>query len=183
MILLREATVQDAAQLVEIYRPYVEHTTISFEYETPSVEEFAGRIAHTLERYPYLAACSDDGAIVGYAYASPFKAREAYNWSVELSIYVRESAHGQGVGRMLYEELEAILYRQNVRNLCACIAYPNPTSERFHERMGYHTVAHFHQSGYKSGEWVDMIWMEKAIGETGTAPKPFIPYSELSWNT
>lgn len=176
---VREARREDAAQLLEIYRPYVEHTTVSFEYVTPTATEFADRITHTLARYPYLVAVNDAQEILGYAYASAFKAREAYDWSVELSIYVKENTHRQGVGRQLYEALEKLLYRQNVCNLCACIAYPNPDSERFHAGMGYKTVAHFHKSGFKNGEWVDMIWMEKAIRSMDTAPQPFIPYPEL----
>ena len=97
MLTIREASVKDAAELLEIYRPYVEHTNVSFEYETPSGEEFAGRIAHTLERYPYLVAQNDEGEILGYAYASAFKSREAYDWSVELSIYVKDNVHRQTV--------------------------------------------------------------------------------------
>ena len=179
MVSVREASIEDAAELLEIYRPYVEHTDVSFEYVTPSVQEFAGRIAHTLERYPYLVAQNDEGEILGYAYASAFKSREAYDWSVELSIYVKDNMHRQGVGRQLYEELEKILYRQNICNLCACIAYPYPDSEKFHEKMGYKTVAHFHKSGFKAGKWVDMIWMEKALRDLDEAPQDFIPYSKL----
>lgn len=98
---------------------------------------------------------------------------------MELSVYVKDGVHRQGVGRLLYTELEKILYAQNVYNLCACIAYPYPDSEKFHERMGFQTVAHFHHSGFKSGHWVDMIWMEKALREHDGAPEPFIPYSHL----
>ena len=89
-------------------------------------------------------AQNEDGELLGYAYASAFKSREAYDWSVELSVYVKDGVHRQGVGRLLYTELEKILYAQNVYNLCACIAYPYPDSEKFHERMGFQTVAHFH---------------------------------------
>ena len=179
MVSVREASVEDAAELLEIYRPYVEHTDVSFEYVTPSVQEFASRIAHTLQRYPYLVAQNEDGELLGYAYASAFKSREAYDWSVELSVYVKDGVQRQGVGRLLYTELEKIIYAQNVYNLCACIAYPYPDSEKFHERMGFQTVAHFHHSGFKSGHWVDMIWMEKALREHDGAPEPFIPYSHL----
>ena len=93
MVSVREASVEDAAELLEIYRPYVEHTDVSFEYVTPSVQEFAGRIAHTLQRYPYLVAQNEDGELLGYAYASAFKSREAYDWSVELSVYVKDGVH------------------------------------------------------------------------------------------
>ena len=178
MTTIRVATEADAEEILAIYAKYIEQTAITFEYVVPSIEEFRGRIRHTLERFPYLAA-EKDGKIAGYAYVSPFKERAAYDWSVELSVYVKDGVHRQGVGRLLYTELEKILYAQNVYNLCACIAYPYPDSEKFHERMGFQTVAHFHHSGFKSGHWVDMIWMEKALREHDGAPEPFIPYSHL----
>ena len=149
---IRIATPEDAARLVAIYAPYVENTSITFEYIVPSAEEFADRIRHTLTRYPYLVA-ELDGEPAGYAYASAFKSRAAYDWSVESS----------GVGSLLYEKLEEYLTAQHVCNVCACITYPNPPSIAFHEKHGYKTVAHFHASGYKQDAWHDMIWMEKTL--------------------
>lgn len=178
-IVLREVTEDDAAALLEIYRPYVLETNITFEYEVPSEEEFQQRIRHTLENYPYLAA-EADGRIVGYAYASAFKSRRAYDWSVETSIYIAGDCHGQGIGAMLYSRLEQLLAKQNICNLCACIAYPNPPSIAFHEKFGYRTVAHFTNSGYKAGEWVDMIWMEKHLSNHPIPPLPFIPFPQLT---
>ena len=175
---IEKVSTADAEELLAIYAPYVEETAISFEYEVPSVDEFRNRIEQISAKYPYIKAVVD-GKIAGYAYAVSFKDRRAYDWSVELSVYVKDGVHRQGVGRLLYTELEKILYAQNVYNLCACIAYPYPDSEKFHERMGFQTVAHFHHSGFKSGHWVDMIWMEKALREHDGAPEPFIPYSHL----
>lgn len=180
---IRFATVQDAPELLKIYAPYVEHTAITFEYTVPTLAEFERRISHTLEKYPYLAA-EEDGELLGYAYASSFKTRAAYNWSVETSIYIREDARHCGVGRALYTSLEALLFRQNICNLCACIAYPNPGSIAFHESFGYRTVAHFNASGYKNNTWWDMIWMEKNLCPHTVPPKPFIPLPDLqSMNT
>lgn len=178
---IRTASPADAPQLLHIYAPYVENTTITFEYEVPSVEEFARRIRHTLERYPYLAAVENDD-ILGYAYASAFKERAAYAWSVETSIYIREDLGRRGIGTALYEALEQILARQNVCNLCACIAYPNPSSISFHERFGYRTVAHFHASGFKQNAWSDMVWMEKELCPHTVPPAPFLPFPELPCN-
>lgn len=176
---IRIATPEDAPALVAIYAPYVEHTSITFEYEVPSVEEFAGRIRNTLTRYPYLVA-EEDGHPVGYAYASAFKSRAAYDWSVETSIYVSKETRSHGIGSALYAALEEYLEAQHICNVCACITYPNPPSIAFHEKHGYETVAHFHASGYKLGSWHDMIWMEKTLcPHTGT-PLPFIPFPELS---
>lgn len=175
---IRIATPEDAPALLAIYAPYVENTVITFEYEAPTLEDFQERIRTTLTRFPYLVA-EQDGTICGYAYASPFKARAAYNWSVETSIYVKENTHRIGVGNALYSALEACLTRQNVCNLCACIAYPNPASEAFHAQSGYKTVAHFRKSGYKNGQWIDIIWMEKELCTHSNPPLPFIPFPEL----
>ena len=110
----------------------MEKTAITFEYKVPTVREFKNRIASTLKRYPYLAAVRD-GRILGYAYASEFKERAAYDWAVETSVYVSEDARRTGAGSILYKALENYLKRQNVINVNACIAYPNPGSIAFHE--------------------------------------------------
>ena len=169
MITIRTATVADAEKLLAIYAPYVENTAITFEYKAPSVEEFAERIKNTLAEYPYLVA-EKDGEILGYTYAGTFKPRCAYRHCVETSIYVAREAHGQGVGRKLYEALEVELKSRGIINLNACIAWietPNShlthQSPDFHSKMGYKRVAHFHRCGYKFGEWYDMIWMEKLL--------------------
>ena len=168
----------DAEALLALYRPYVEKTAITFEYEAPSPAEFRTRIRQTLTRFPYLkAVCS--GEILGYAYASPFKARTAYDWAVETSIYVKHGAHGRGVGTALYQTLENILKRQNITNANACIVYPHPESVHFHERLGYRSVAHFTKCGYKLDAWRDMVWMEKLLSPHPKKPKSVIPITEL----
>lgn len=166
---IRTATPADAKRLLEIYAPYVEDTAISFEMETPSVEEFRGRITKISQKYPYLVA-EEEGRIVGYAYAGVFKDRRAYDHCVETTVYVSLDHHGRGVGKALYTELEKCLSAQGITNLNACIAWapvegPHLTndSEAFHAAMGYTKVAHFHRCGYKFGEYWDMIWMEKIL--------------------
>lgn len=174
-IVIRVASEKDAEELLSIYAYYVENTGVTFEYDVPSTEEFASRVRRTLSKYPYLVA-ETDGGILGYAYASAFKDRAAYAWSVETSIYIREGCHGRGTGTVLYRALEEALSRQNILNLNACIAYPNPESIAFHENLGYKTVAHFTKCGYKAGRWYDMIWMEKMLGGHPDTPRPFIPF-------
>lgn len=176
---IRMATPEDAKALVDIYDYYVTDTAITFEYDTPSVEEFRGRIEKVLEKYPYLVAAEIDGSgeevrFLGYAYASPFKEREAYKYSVEMSIYVRRDLHRAGIGRALYEELEKRLKEQGILNLNACIGYPEQEDEyltfdsvKFHEKMGYSMVGVFHKCGYKFNRWYNMVWMEKLIGDHG----------------
>lgn len=182
---LRRANVGDAERLLEIYAPYVEKTAITFEDEVPPIGEFQNRILKTLRIYPYLVALKD-GKIVGYAYASAFKERAAYDHSVELSIYVDANVRHQHVGRFLYDAIEDCLKKQGLLNLNACIAAPigedpylDDNSIRFHEHLGYNFVGRFHQCGYKFGRWYDMVWMEKMLGEH-TVPAPaIIPFPEM----
>lgn len=174
-IILREATIEDAAALLSIYAPYVTDTPITFEYEIPSVEEFSHRISSTLTRYPYLVA-EMDGVAAGYAYASAFHPRAAYGWCAETSIYLSNSLHGQGIGTLLYQKLEQILSAQHILNLNACITYPNPKSIAFHEKFGYTPTAHFHNCGFKLNRWYDMIWMEKMLGEHQIPPAEFLTF-------
>lgn len=175
---IRTAGINDAEAILGIYAPYVTDTAITFEYEVPDLQEFTERILHVLERYPYLIA-EKEGRILGYAYASAFKGRAAYDWSVETSIYVDRSCRGHGVGIRLYDALEVILKKQNILNSYACIAYPNPESIHFHEKLGYQTIGHFQRCGYKLGTWYDMIWMEKMLGEHTAIPADVIPFNHL----
>ena len=179
------ASLEDAQELVEIYRYYVEKTAITFEYEVPPVEEFKQRMIHVMEKYPYLIAKEND-QIVGYAYAGAFHARPAYDWAVETSIYVSELQKGEGIGKALYKALEEQLSRQHILNLNACIAYPetedehlNKDSVRFHTHLGYRMVGEFCQCGYKFDRWYNMVWMEKHIGAHPSNPAKVIWFSEL----
>lgn len=166
---IRDVKKEDIAGIMEIYRYYVEETDITFEYVMPTEEEFTARVEKILEKYPYLVAL-EDGKVVGYAYAGTFKGRAAYDWAVETTVYVDRNCHGKGIGKALYEELEILLKEQNIQNLNACITFPNKPSEAFHQKMGYRTVAHFEKCGYKLGRWLDMIWMQKFIGEHPDTP-------------
>lgn len=170
-ITIRIASPSDAPELLAIYAPYITKTAISFEYDVPSVEEFADRIRTTLEKYPYLAAESD-GHIVGYCYVSILHGRQAYDWSVETSIYVDQNCKRMGIGKKLHDALEQALSAMGILNLYACIAFPigedpylTEDSVHFHEHLGYTHTAHFHKCGYKFNRWYDIVWMEKAIGK------------------
>ena len=125
---IRTAVEHDAEALLQIYAPYVKKTAITFEYDVPSVEEFAGRISKVLQKYPYLVA-EVNGEPVGYAYAGPFKERAAYDWAVETTVYVREDMKKSGIGRALYTALEEALAAQGILNLNACIAFPENEDE------------------------------------------------------
>ena len=175
---LRYAVEQDAPALLEIYRPYVETTSITFETEVPTVEEFAGRIRETLTKFPYLVV-EEDGAILGYAYAHPFHVRAAYGWTVESSVYVRQDVRHGHIGTLLYEALLERLERQGVRNVCAVVTVPNEPSMAFHERMGFRTAGILPDFGYKMDEWHGVEYLYRHLGAQGEAPKPLLPLSEL----
>lgn len=162
MINIRSAQIEDAADLVTIYAPYVETTAITFETQVPTVEDFASRIKKTLEKFPYLVA-EEEGALVGYAYASTYYARAAYDWTVELSVYVSKLARGKGIGSLLYDALEEDLTARGFKNFLACIALPNPASLALHEKRGYEQVAHFKNVGYKFDTWHDIVWLQKSL--------------------
>ena len=171
MIELRSATVEDAAAIREIYAPYVLHTSVTFEREVPTVEEFRRRIAHTLERFPYLLAV-EDGEVMAYCYASPVNERPSAWLSAQLSVYVRQDCRGRGLGRLLYTELERLLRQQGITNLYALVAAPvgeNPhltmDSPRFHAAMGYTEVGRLHRCGEKFGLRMDLTYWEKILEE------------------
>ena len=168
---LRFASPTDAEALVAIYAPYIQKTAITYEYEVPSPAEFAERIRTYSAKYPYLVA-ELDGTPVGYAYACPLGSRPAFDWSVEAAIYIREDCKGMGIGKALYQKLEATLKTMGIRSMTAAVAtvehedpYLTNASLAFHLRMGFVPVGTFHHAGCKFGRWYDLTWLEKQIGE------------------
>ena len=180
---IRFAKESDAAALLEIYRPYIEETSITFETEVPSEAEFAGRIRETLEKFPYLVY-EEDGEILGYAYTGQLGSRAAYAWAAETSIYLRQDCRRGGLGTRLYHALEDASRAQHVQVLYACIAAPtgadDPHLSRasidFHTRLGYVVAGTFHRCGYKFGTWYDVVWMEKRLSDDAVPPA-VVPYS------
>ncbi|MFA9414511.1 MULTISPECIES: N-acetyltransferase family protein [unclassified Streptococcus] len=160
---IRPATPADAAALVAIYAPYVTDTAITFEIEVPSASDFAQRIHTISQQFPYLVAEGTDGALLGYAYASSYKNRAAYDWTVELSVYVDQTVRHHGIGKALYDELERQLVAMGIVNFLACIALPNEPSIAFHLKRGYEQVAHFKEVGYKFDQWHDIVWLQKQV--------------------
>ena len=175
---IRHATPSDAEALRAIYAPYVEQTAITFEYDVPTVEEFAARISGTLEEFPYLVV-EDDGRVLGYAYAGRLKARRAFDWAVETSIYLAGDARGRGIGRALHDALADELARMGVTNLYALVAatededdpHLDDGSIRFHEHMGYREAGRLLRCGYKFDRWYDLVFMELAVADH-TSPAP-----------
>ena len=161
-LVFRFATEEDAEKILKIYKPYIENTTITFEYEVPAVEEFKVRIRETLEKYPYIV-CECGNEIAGYAYAHRIWTRAAYQWDAELSVYTDGKFAGNGIGKKLYKILIEILKLQNIVNVYGLVTYPNENSEKLHNYFEFKRVAFFEKTGYKFGQWIGVTWFEKAI--------------------
>lgn len=159
---IRKAELKDASQIADVYNYYVQQTHHTFETEPLGAEEMEKRIADVTEDYPFLVA-EEDGAIVGYAYATQFKMRQAYEYASEVSIYVRNAAKQKGLGTQLYMQLFEELQETDIHAVVAGISLPNDASVAFHERLGFEKVAHFKEVGYKLGRWIDVGYWEKIL--------------------
>lgn len=156
---IRNVNLTDAAQVAEIYNYYIQNTPQTFETEALSADEMKERIAEISKDYPYLVA-EEDGEIFGYAYATQFKMRQAYEFAAEVSVYVNHDAKQRGIGTQLYEQLFDQLADTDIHTLIAGISLPNDGSIRFHEKHGFKKVAHFREVGYKLGRWIDVGYWE-----------------------
>jgi phosphinothricin acetyltransferase len=168
-----------AAAVASIYAPLVRDTAISFETEPPDAREMARRIESTLPRHPWLVY-EEDGVARGYAYAGHHRARAAYRWSVEVSVYVAPQAHRSGVGTGLYAALLEILAIQGFRRAYAGITLPNPGSVALHEAAGFAPVGVYHAVGFKCHVWHDVGWWERALVDGGEPPQEPTPFDRLS---
>ena len=185
VVRVRLATTQDADACLAIYAPIVNDSAISFELQVPSKEEIRRRIATTLERFPWLVL-ELDGRIEGYAYGATFRAREAYSWTVETTIYMAPAAQGRGLGRRLYIALLACLRLQGFRRVIGAIALPNPASVALHQRVGFKPIGVLHAVGFKFGHFHDTGWWELDLAP-GRPAGPLLPPRELeaasAWQT
>ena len=166
---IRDARIEDAERLVEIYAPYITNSAVSFEYKVPTIDEFKERIRTIKEKYPYLV-CEKNGMIVGYVYASAYSEREAYDWTVATSIYVDKNCRRMGVGSLLYAELEARLKVMGIENLLAGVAYCEKEDEyltndsyKFHTKEGYFMAGQLKDVGKKFNRHYDLLWLQKKI--------------------
>lgn len=156
---IRTATLTDAAQIAEIYNYYIKNTHQTFETEPLSADDMQARIAEVQENFPFLVA-EEDGEIFGYTYAAHFRLRRAYEFSAEVSIYVKADTKKKGIGTLLYDRLFAELRETDIHAIVAGISLPNDAGIRFHEKHGFTKVAHFREVGYKLGRWVDVGFWE-----------------------
>ena len=165
---------RDAEACAQIYGYFVEHSTATFEYEAPSAVELESRIEAVTRTHEWLVA-ERDGRTVGFAYASPWNPRPAYEWSCETTIYVRNGHEGAGVGRSLYAQLTERLVQRGFRTAIGRIALPNDASIRLHESFGYTSVGIHRHLGFKHGQWVDVLHTELQLNTTDCAPLPVRP--------
>ena len=177
--MLRIAEARDAERIAEIYKPYVERTGISFEETPPSAEEMRGRIENILSSYPYLVY-EEKRLVLGYAYASRYRERSAYRWSLESSIYVAEDERGRGVGKALMGALVDILREQGFVNFYAVITPPNPASFALHARFGFEPLASFPDTAFKNGTWLGVDWMQLRLNDLPEHPEEPIPFPEYA---
>lgn len=162
-ISIRSAKESDAAALARIYNHYVSATCITFEMDPVSAPDMAGRLAETQRAsLPWLVA-EDSGQVVGYAYASKWKGRCAYRYSVESTIYLDADSTGKGIGSQLYAELIAAIRVLSMHAVIGGIALPNEQSIALHERLGFKKVAHFEQVGYKQDRWIDVGYWQLLV--------------------
>lgn len=178
-IIFRVATPVDARQILDIYAPYIKNTSFTFETEVPTIQEFAERISHYLESWPWLV-CEVGGMIAGYAYAGRYRERTGYQWCTECSIYMHEQFRKKGIGRKLYQQLFEILKRQGFRNVYAVINTPNDNSVDFHEHCGFSFFAMYENVGWKLGKWKNVGWWRLILNEFSDNPAPPIMFTHLN---
>lgn len=181
MAVIRLASPADAQAILDIYAPYILHTSLTFETEVPDVDAFRERIRSYLIHWPWLLS-EEDGTITGYAYASRYRERTGYQWCVETSVYIRENFQQKGIGSSLYTILIEILKHQGYRNVYAVINLPNERSVQFHENFGYRWFANYENVGFKLGQWKTVGWWHLTINEYSDNPPPPVKFSELDKN-
>lgn len=170
MPLVRPADVdRDVASCRAIYAHYVEHTVVSFETEAPTASEMRERMASAVRSHAWLVAV-DGGEVVAYAYGAPHRARAAYRFLTEVSVYVAPGHERRGLGRALYEPLLGRLRERGFRTAVAGMTLPNPGSRGLHASLGFTDIGTFHRAGWKHGAWHDTGWMERSLVDDPDAP-------------
>ena len=159
---IRMAAVSDAQDIAAIYNFYIENTVVTFEEQQVSNEEMGERLEETLAKLPWLVY-EENNVVLGYAYASEWKSRCAYKFSLETTVYLHHQYGGKGIGTRLYKELIKRLKTMNYHALIGGIALPNPASVNLHEKLGFHKIAHFKEVGYKFNKWIDVGYWEMLV--------------------
>lgn len=156
---IRNVLGSDAKGICAIYNPYIVNTTISFEESPVTIEEMERRIIDNTRTLPWLLACDGD-EILGYAYATAWRARSAYKSSVETSVYISDQHARKGLGSLLYRELIHQLRERQIHCAIGGIAQPNIASTALHQTLGFEKVAEFKEVGYKFDRWINVAYWE-----------------------
>lgn len=167
---IRLAERRDVPGILEIYAPFILHTSVTFEETIPDEESFWERMQGIMEELPILV-CEMDGRIAGYAYASAYRSRASYRWTKEVSVYVHPDFHRRKVADALYISLHELVRYQGIANLLAIITMPNEPSVAFHEYFGYRKCAEFSKVGYKLNQWQNVGWFELFLQDETQAPR------------
>lgn len=162
--MIRSIRKADIPACVKLYNHYVENTTVSFELDPVTEEEFSARVESITQRYPYLVYEDDrTGEVLGYAYLSVYSVRLAYRFSCDLSIYVKKDMQAHGIGHMLYSAIERLAYAQGFYSIIAVVSEENAVSRRFHERQGFARMADFDDIAFKQGRWIGVRYYRKFL--------------------
>lgn len=160
--MIRTATSTDASAICAIYNHYVTDTIVTFEEQAVAAIEMRSRMDAVLEKLPWLVL-EHDGEIAGYAYASPWKSRIGYRFTVESSIYLAPAHVGRGFGSTLYAILLDHVRARDIHCVIGGAALPNPASVALHEKLGFTKVAHFRENGFKFGRWIDVAYWQRLL--------------------
>lgn len=172
MYKIREAKTPDAKEIHDIYGYYVDNTYVTFTEVNPSVEEYAESIVNTKQDYPYIVAVDENDKVVGMAYGGRLRNHDAYKYAVETTIYLAPDVPKKsGIGKLLYNELEAQLKAMGYKFMYGVITDDNDASIAFHEALGFEKVGHFTDIGYKFGKWKGIVWYRKQIGSLADMPE------------
>ena len=177
---VRLVRADDAGAIATLYAPYVTGSAVSFEGKPPGADEMAARIVQGGDLHPWLVAEEEDDILLGYAYATAFRPRHAYRFTVETSVYVRQGGHGRGVGSALYGALLPLLEAQGFTQAIAALTLPNAPSVRLHERAGFVRAGIYENVGFKLGEWRSVGLWQRGLAPMAVEPDEPQPFA-LFW--
>ncbi|MBN1776958.1 MAG: N-acetyltransferase [Clostridiales bacterium] len=176
---IRIAAKADAQFVHDVYGYYVEHTNVTFYVKNFSLEAFKEKIAKTLAVFPFYIL-ELDGKPCGFAYAGAIRPQDAYQWTVEGTVYLSpEAPRRRGLGRLLYQKLLDTLQAQGIQTVFGVITAANEASIRMHLNMGFVEAGRFKRMGNKNAEWLDVVWMQKTLNVLGDDPEPPVPFPKL----
>lgn len=174
----RPALPSDAAAMAAIHAPYAAGTAVTFQVEPSTEALFLHKMEENAGRFPFLV-CEEEGRVTGFAYASPLRTKEAYQWDAELTVYLARGMGGRGAGSGLYGRLLALLRAQGFAAAYGCVTVPNEASDALHRRFGFREVGRFPASGYKLGRWHDVAWYHLPLQTLPDPPPPPLAFAEL----